>query len=825
MCVTEPDAVTDPRQLADHPGRWVAAAVPGTAAGALRTAGEWALGAHRSFDSTDWWYRCRFDAASSDPRRATSLELGGLATIAEVWVNGVHVLRSDNMFHSHSVDVSELLRGSNEIAIRFCSLTAFLEARRPRPRWRTALVEQQKLRWARTTLLGRMPGWSPPVEAVGPWRRVVLEERVGLSVEQAFVHAKVNGTDAFVDISLRVRPLDRRAPQNASVRVHDAQERLACTEVDSGVFSLQGRLRLRDVALWWPRTHGAQPLYPVTVVVRIAGADCTIDCGKVGFRTLETDLSGGGFGLRVNGVPVFCRGACWTGLDVVSLAVPAATYGAALDAATDAGMNMIRVGGTMVYEDDAFYEACDERGLLVWQDFMFANLDYPVSDDGFRSSITKEAAQFVSRVQTCPSLAVLCGNSEVSQQVAMLGLPRDIWSNGFFDRDLPAIVGDVRPDVPYLPSTPSGGERPFNVRTGVSHYYGVGAYKRPLEDARRSGVRFTSECLAFSHVPEPSTIDLLLTHGEAPFHHPHWKARVPRDAGAGWDFEDVRDHYLARVFGVDPATLRSQDMSRYLALSRVVTGEVLANVLCEWRRGGSSCRGALVWFFRDLWPGAGWGLIDSTGLPKAAYYFVRRVLQPVALLATDEGLDGLGLHAVNDTDAAIDAELELALYRRGEALAASGRVPLVLGPRSTVTVSSDALLEQFLDVTYAYRFGPPERDLVVGTLRARGRTLGQTFYFPLGPAFVPEHDLGLHAMARASSDGTRWLTVKTRRFAQAVAVDAPGYLPDDNYFHLEPGAERDILLRPVGAPTALVGSVQPLNALGPTKIVTNEGAP
>ncbi len=314
---------------------------------------------------------------------------------------------------------------------------------------------------------------------------------------------------------------------------------------------------------------------------------------------------------------------------------------------------------------------------------------------------------------------------------------------------LPSIVGDFRPDVPYWSRRRrGGGTLPFNVRTGVSHYYGVGAYRRPLDDARRCGVRFTSECLAFSHVPEDATIDLLLTDGQSPFHHPAWKARVPRDAGAGWDFEDVRDHYLGRLFGVDAATLRSQDMSRYLALSRVVTGEVLANVLGEWRRGDSSCRGALVWFFRDLWPGAGWGLVDSTGLPKAAFYFVRRALQPVALVTTDEGLDGLALHAINDTEAPIEAELDLGLYRRDGVLAASGRMALTLGARSTVTVSSDTLLGQFLDVTYAYRFGPPDRDLAVGTLRSRGDVLGKSFYFPLGHAFALEHDQGIQATAR-----------------------------------------------------------------------------
>jgi beta-mannosidase len=750
------------------------------------------------------------------------LSLGGLATLADVWVNGAHVLRSDNMFHSHAVDVSALLKGTNEIAIRFASLAAQLEAKRPRPRWRTALVEQQKLRWFRTTLLGRIPGWSPPVEAVGPWRAVVLEDREGLSAEDVSVRSRPVGAHGEVDVALRIRTLDSRPPISTRLRIGGVDAPLSCTEVDAGIFSVHGQLRVPDVALWWPRTHGPQPLYPLKVTVQVAGTERVIDCGRLGFRTVEADRSGDGFGLLVNGAPIFCRGACWTGLDVVNLAVPPAAYAEALDAAGDAGMNMLRVGGTMQYEDDAFYEACDERGFLVWQDFMFANLDYPTSDDAFRASITHEVAQFASRVQTCPSIAVLCGNSEVSQQAAMLGLPRDLWSNAFFDKDLPAIVGDFRSDVPYLPSTPSGGSLPFNVRTGVSHYYGVGAYRRPLEDARRSGVRFTSECLALSHVPENSTIDLVLRDGQSPCHHPAWKARVPRDVGAGWDFEDVRDHYLTLLFGEDPAGLRSRDMARYLALSRVTSGEVLASVLGEWRSGGSSCRGALLWFFRDLWPGAGWGLLDSTGLPKAAFYFVRRVFQPVALVATDEGLDGLALHAVNDTQVPIEANLELALYRRDGLLVALGRMPVVLGARSTVTVSSDALLEHFLDVTYAYRFGAPDRNLAVGTLRSRGQRLAQSFYFPLGHAFEPERDLGVRAVVQVAANGSYILKVSTERFAQAVAIEAPGYVPYDNYFHLEPGGEREVRLRPSGPPQKLKGVVRPLNAFTPTEILASQ---
>ena len=135
----------------------------------------------------------------------------------------------------------------------------------------------------------------------------------------------------------------------------------------------------------------------------------------------------------------------------------------------------------------------------------------------------------------------------------------------------------------------------------------MGAYLRPFDDARRAGVRFAAECLAFSNVPDAAMVDSLLGEGAAPGHHPRWKAGVPRDAGAGWDFEDVRDHYVRLLFGVEPSDLRARDIDRYLDLGRVATGEAMLRTFAEWRRPGSSCRGGLVWFARDLCAGRGLG--------------------------------------------------------------------------------------------------------------------------------------------------------------------------------------------------------------------------
>jgi len=272
----------------------------------------------------------------------------------------------------------------------------------------------------------------------------------------------------------------------------------------------------------------------------------------------------------------------------------------------------------------------------------------------------------LSRLQGRPSIAVLCGGSEVAQQAAMLGLPRERWQSALFEETLPAIAASMCPDVPYVPSTPWGGTHPFQVNVGVSHYYGVGAYLRPLSDARTSEVRFTSECLGFSNVPDAATVALVPGGIAGAGHHPGWKSRVPRDSGAPWDFEDVRDHYFEALYNTDARLLRSTDPARYMALSRIVTGEVMAHVMSEWRRPASSCRGALIWFYRDMWPGAGWGLVDSLGKPKAAFYIVRRAMLPVALLAALIATQTFssGSHLVLDVRAAALAVAVVAVVLR-----------------------------------------------------------------------------------------------------------------------------------------------------------------
>lgn len=773
---------------------WIDIPTLAPAAAALRDAGRWSLDQPaRRFDAEDFWYRLRFDAPALKAGERLFLGFDGLATISQVWLNGAALLSSDNMFVAHEFEVGPALKDTgNELLLRFRALDSWLSKRRPRPRWRTPMIENQQMRWARTTLLGRTPGWSPPAAVVGPWKDIWLERRGGPALRDVRLHTQLDGASGIARIEL-----DGDAIEGAELLLSrdGFTARQALSRRDGG---LHGELKIESPALWWPHTHGEPALYEARLMVSSTGATKPVEVslGTVGFRSVSVDRRNGDFSLHVNGVPVFCRGACWTPLDVVSLRASPEALSQAVAQARSLGMNMLRVPGTGVYEDDAFFDACDAQGMLVWQDLMFANMDYPHEDAAFSAGALVEVGQQLARWRARPSLAVLCGNSEVAQQAAMWGAARELWSSPWFDDILARACEAQIPSVPYWPSSACGGAFPHQANAGTTSYYGVGAYLRPLEDARRVELRFATECLAFANMPQPSATARLPGAHATRVHHPAWKSRSPRDLGAGWDFDDVRDHYLGLLFGVDPAKLRYSDHERYLLLSRIVTGEVMAATFAEWRRPASTCRGAMVLMLRDLWAGAGWGLIDDAGVPKASAHGLKRVLQPTAVFLSDEGVNGLFLHVVHERAQALQARVAVTIWRAGDVRVASGQAPLELAPHSGQTRPVLELFEHFTDLSYAYRFGPLGHDAVVATLTGPdGERLGEAVHFPAGFGLPREADVGLSAVFRPLDADTFELVVNSRRLAQSVYFDIPGFEADDEYFHLVPDDDRRVLLR------------------------------
>jgi beta-mannosidase len=691
-------------------------------------------------------------------------------------------------------------------------------------------------------LLGRAPGFAPGPAAVGPWRAVRLQRHRRLVVKELALRTRVDGDAGVLRIEARLRPL--RGEQLSSVAVEldgpSGTHRAELGLTTDAQPTVRGELTVPNVARWWPHTHGRPALHDVRLLIDGTYRQITLDAGRVGFRdlafgaTANHDLERDGLDLHVNGVRVFARGAVWTPLDIVTLAPSERDLRAELTRVRDAGMNMLRIPGTGAYETSVFHDLCDELGILVWQDFMFANFDYPIELEPFRASVVHEARTVLDAVGGRPSLAVMCGNSEVEQQAAMLGLDPALGRGDLFGALLPELVRESGVDALYVPSAPCGGELPFRPDRGIANYYGVGGYRRPLEDARRAEVRFAAECLAFSNLPSshptgqehdaaPAQPSSARTPGQQAEQNPVLKTGVPRDVGADWDFADVRDHYLGVLFDVDPTALRATEPERYLECSRAVTGEVMAEVFGEWRRRASPCGGGLVLWLRDLLPGAGWGVIDHRGVPKLAYHHLRRILAPVAVWTIDEGLGGIVAHVANDLPQPLSASLRVALYRDRELCIEQATVQVELEPHSQ--------REWNVDVAWAYRFGPPAQDAVVVSLERNAehnddpRVSSQAVRFPAGRPLEREsaERLGLTAEADALPGGDVRLALSSRRLAYGVRVDAPGFLPSDDGFFIEPGGTRSVTLHPTGEGASLADAkLAALNMHGHLGVVPQE---
>ena len=801
-----PGECADPAQTAGL--NWVAAR-PG-AGGGLTAAAADGVG-DTDYDAEDWWFRIRVDEPAPGGGEELVLALGGIATLAEVFVDGVLVLESESMFAAHAVALRD---GVAELSI-CCRAPAPRLAlrRRPRARWRTKLVAEPKLRFLRTMLLGRTPGFAPGPAVVGPWRAVTIERRSGLICEDVALRPRIEGRDGVLAVSGRLRAI-AGAPLPPSVTVELGDQRGRLTVDADGFFA--GESRVPDVRRWWPHTHGDPELYRVA----LAGEAGPLYRSRVGFRDLSgaRDLEADGPALSINGVAIFARGAIWTPWSLTDPDPGRETLAPLLAQVVDAGLNMLRIPGTACYESGAFHDLCDELGILVWQDFMFANLDYPEADPQFMTAVEAEVRAELATLAGRPSLAVLCGGSEVAQQVAMVGLDPALADGPLYGELLPRLIAEAGVAAPYIPSAPWGGSLPFRTDRGVANYFGVSAYLRPLTDARRAEIRFASECLAFANVPDGEPSGAIM--GAA------WKAGVPRDVGAGWDFDDVRDHYLRELFGEDPVALRYADPGRYLALSRQLSGEVMAETFGEWRRAGSPCRGALVLWCKDLVPGAGWGLFDAAGEPKVALAHLRRALAPVAVWSTDEGLGGIALHVANDRPEPLTAELRIALYRDGAVRVEQATRELTLPAHGTATLEAEALLGRFVDVNWAYRFGPPVADTIVISLQSSdGAPLAQAFRFPVGYPLRRSTAAELGLTATATSDGENRARLRVgadRRLAYGVRIEVPGWIADDDAFSVEPGHAREIGLRRVaGAHTGEpLGQVTALNCASAVTILS-----
>ncbi|MEE4543083.1 glycoside hydrolase family 2 protein [Streptomyces sp. V4-01] len=593
----------------------------------------------------DWDYHTELPAAAGHER--TDLVFDGLDTVAEVRLGGGVLGRTRNMHRSYRFDVTEAL-GAGPAPLTVAFTSAYEEAERVRG------------------LLGERPGpyaepfpfirkmacafgwdWGPTLVTAGLWRQprleqwstarlaevrpevTVLDDGTGIVSAHVTVERAASGAGRTLRVGLDV----------AGTRVH--------AELPPGADTVTLRAEVPGVALWWPRGYGEQHRHPCTVA--LAGADGAepLDTWEraVGFRTVRLDTGedehGSAFTLVVNGTPLFARGVNWIPEDVFPSRVTRRRYRRRLEQAAAAGVDLVRVWGGGLYESEDFYETCDELGLMVWQDFLFACAAYP-EDEPLRSEIESEARENVVRLMPHPSLVLWNGNNENlwgfrdwDWEPALAGAS---WGEAYYLDLLPRVVAQTDPTRPYWAGSPWSGSwdhHPNDPGHGTAHSWEVWNredYTGYLKDVPRFVAEF-----GWQAPPAYATLRRALSDSplapESPGMLHHQKAE---------DGNGKLDRGLAHHFA--PPT--GFDTWHYL--TQLNQARAVATGVEHWRSHWPRCAGTILWQLNDCWPVTSWAAVDGDGREKPLYHELKRLYADRLLTLQDRG-GRLVLAAVNQS--------------------------------------------------------------------------------------------------------------------------------------------------------------------------------
>ncbi len=757
-------------------------------------------------EKTDWEYRSTLaadDALLAHER--VELVFKGLDTFAEVFVNGQSVLRADNMFRTWRADVKRrLVKGENAVVVRFRSPIATVKPAYDKLGYRLPAINDQATEmvsmFARKAPYHFGWDWGPRFVTSGIWRPVAVDAWSGARLDDVQVFQR-ELTDARARLTVTAVVQAARAGK-ATLTVTPAGGSTPPVNVEAALVAGENRLSA-DVVIakperWWPNGLGAQKLYALETALSVDGEARGARTTRVGLRTVEVvhvrDAEGKTFMIKVNGAPVFMKGANYIPSDSFVDRVTPERYRTLMQSAADAHMNMLRVWGGGIYEDDRFYDLADELGLLVFQDFMFACSMYP-GDEAFLENVRREAVDNVRRLRNHPSLALWAGNNEIEAAWQGWGwqwkfkLGKDAQAeierayNRTFKEILPRVVAQEDPGRFYTSSSPSANEAGVAANKqgwGDMHYWGVWHSEAPYSEYSTHTGRFMSE-YGFQSFPTLDTVMRYAPQSEWRIDSPVMLSHQRHPRG-----NQLVRTYMERDFRVP------KDFGAFLYMSQVLQATVIKYGAEAHRRAWPRNAGSLYWQLDDCWPVASWSGIDYFGRWKALHYAARRFFAPV-LVSPVEDNGNLRVYVVNDRRTDVRARLVLRLVDfQGKELSRQQH-DVVAKPTSSAVVWS-AWKKEVL------RGADPSRVVLVAELyegTGGGVPLSRNLFY-----FVKTRDLELPApelqLAVESRGAGAIVRVTAKRFARAVylsTANGEGSF-SENFFDLLPGESVMVDWRP-----------------------------
>lgn len=788
----------------------------------------------------DWSYRTRFtaDAALLD-RERIELVFEGLDTYATVRLNGKQVLSADNMFRTWRVEVKKQLQpGLNTLEIDFRSVFAENLPKYAAAPFRLEAFPNNDQADVKINMYSRKAGfhfgwdWGPRLITCGIWRPARLEAWDTVRLEDLQIHQN-DLTDREARLTAQFT-LEAQQAQNAELTVWYAGKRLGRRQAAlvPGCQRVDLEFRIAKPRRWWTNGLGEPFLYTLTGRVTPSGAAsgrgaAAVDAAaapagegsakpalataaaaapasavqekslRIGLRTLrvvrEKDQHGRSFYVELNGVPVFMKGANYIPQDNFQNRVTRARYEHILGSARDAHMNMLRIWGGGIWEEDLLYDLCDEYGLLVWQDMMFACGMYP-GDPAYLDNVRAEVSDNVRRLRNHPCIALWCGNNENQiawyawgwreshTEAARAAYERDM--HHLYDELLPQTIAGIDPGRYYHPSSPVTGYNKISYMEGDAHYWGVWHGRDPFRDYHKNIARFVSE-YGFQSYPELATVESFTLPEDRQLQsavmlsHQRCMADERRDKEYG---NRLIQHYMESDYRLP------DDFSSYLYLSQVLQAEGVKLAIQAHRGAMPICMGSLYWQIDDCWPVASWSSIDYHGRWKALHYFARDAFRTFMIIPK-EGEGRLDLRIVSDSLRQIPTVLELKVMDFQGVPGYSARVPLQINANSSAVYHSLAL-EELL--------GKFSRRSCLLQLRLQheGRTLAdELFYFtPVKELELPRPEI--QAQVSVAPGGCS-ITLTSGQLAKNLlleSADRDGFW-SDNYFDLLPGETRTVFCR------------------------------
>jgi len=746
-------------------------------------------------DTCSWEYELWFDLVPGFvDEYHCELQFEGLDTYASVYLNDSLILRAENMFRTWNIECNKFLKqGKNHLVIVFDS--AIKRGQEEAKKNSYTLPGEEKV-YTRKAQYQFGWDWGPRFTGCGIWRPVKFIAWKGIRISNVQIgHEMINDSVAEINAALDIAA-DKpsivyvKVILEGSARDSFYFERLL---VNPSVEKIDVDFEIKNPSRWSCNGSGNQNLYNISIQVMNPERASDVFHSSYGIRDVELvqekDTSGKSFYFKVNGDAVFMKGANWIPADHFLTRVTKNKYRELLIAAKEANMNMIRVWGGGVYEDDAFYDLCDSLGILVWQDFMFACAMYP-GDSSFISNVQQEIIDNVKRLRNHPCIALWCGNNEIDEGWKNWGWQKqfsytgkdsvEIWKNYIkvFHELIPGLLSTMDPTRPYWESSPSiGWGHEESLHSGDSHYWGVWWGMQPFEMYGKKTGRFMSE-YGFQGMPTLRTVESFTEAGERKTESAAMKNHQKHPKG----FETIGLY-------MDEWYKKPKDFESYVYISQLLQAEGMKMAIEAHRRAKPYCMGSLYWQLNDCWPAISWSSIDYSGNRKAVYYKVKESFEKYLVSVTDTGKN-FTVYVVSDDAVNQNAVLRIT------AMDFSGKVRW--SDSATVAVSGDAAVIGYLkSLEKIISMCDPAQTFIRLQLVNDKTILTENLYY-----FKKTKDLLLKGAEinfsiKAIENTVCTLEIKSNKLSKNVFLDTPGHDIEfsENYFDLLPHETRTVHFR------------------------------